>query len=127
MAERKSARRRAPGLKAQIADEAVAVRGRLEANPTDRFARADAVMGIAEPPEPEDHQVTRVGFAAPRRELEAIERIQDRCLDKRLVLSRSEVFRIALSHLDEASVEEIERHKAKLPVLKSGPKGPRKK
>jgi hypothetical protein len=44
-----------------------------------------------------------------------------------VVLSRSEVFRIALSHLDETSIEEIVRHKAKLPVLKSGPKGPRKK
>ncbi|MDH3601207.1 MAG: hypothetical protein OEU26_16430 [Candidatus Tectomicrobia bacterium] len=127
MGERKSARRRAPGLKAQIADEAVAIQGRLEDKPTDRFARADKVMGIDDSPEPEGHQVTRVGFAAPRRELEAIERIQDRCLDKRLVLSRSEVFRIALAHLDEASVEDRERHKATLPVLKSGPKGPRKK
>lgn len=128
MAEKKSARRRAPNFKAQLDGEAAAVNGRLGGSAGDRFAKADEVMGIDPADEAVDYQVKRQGFAAPLHEMEAIDRALDKCLDKREVLSRSDILRVALYYLDtHLSAEDILRLKRELPVLKGGPRGPRKR
>lgn len=91
---------------------------------TERFARADKTLGVSQ--DEDKHMVAasskavKKTYSVPAEALELIELIKDRALNKKVVMSDSEVVRLGLLLAAECTEDDLVKFFARLETLAKG-------
>lgn len=90
-----------------------------------RFSKADETLGVERPQQRplEKKTCTRVvrkTFSIPEKELDLINKIKDKALDRKIVLAESEVVRLGFIVLTELSGDDIESLSERLEKMPMG-------
>lgn len=96
----------------------------VEKGAASRFSKADETLGVDEPQEKPLEtksfaRVVRKTFSIPETELELIDKIKDKALNRKVVLAESEVVRLGflmLSELSEGDLEALSERLEKMPM-----------
>jgi len=96
----------------------------VEKGAASRFSKADETLGVEEPQEKPIEtksfaRVVRKTFSIPETELELIDKIKDKALNRKVVLAESEVVRLGflmLSELSEGDLEALSERLEKMPM-----------
>lgn len=96
----------------------------VEKGAASRFSKADETLGVDEPQEKPLEtksfaRVVRKTFSIPETELELIDKIKDKALNRKVVLAESEVVRLGfliLSELSEDDLETLSERLEKMPM-----------
>lgn len=96
----------------------------VEKGAASRFSKADETLGVEEPQEKPIEtksfaRVVRKTFSIPETELELIDKIKDKALNRKVVLAESEVVRLGflmLSELSEGDLEVLSERLEKMPM-----------
>ena len=73
----------------------------------DKFDKADAAMEAHAPLNQSAHRVTRKSYALTKQDLESLDKIKDKCLDHKVVLSDSHIIRLAINLTSKLSAKEL--------------------
>ena len=94
-----------------------------------RLGSADSVPGKAKdgvPPGNSDEKVIRDTFSMPGAEYDVIAKVKDRCLEKKVVVNKSQVVRAGLALLEAVSDRELLDVISRLTKVKAGRPAARK-
>ncbi len=91
----------------------------------ERFARADEILGGAGDQETEGRErIVRKSYALTKQDVEHIEKIKDKCLNHKVVLTDSHVIRLAINLAAGLSEDALIKAANKIPKIPTGrPKG----
>jgi len=87
----------------------------------DRFAKADELLGgVEQEPENNRERIIRKSYALTKQDVENIEKIKDRCLDRKIVLTDSHIVRLAIHLAAELSEDVLINSANKIPKIPTG-------
>jgi len=87
----------------------------------EKFKLADKTLGISEKPRQKPFEkVAKKTFSIPNNELEFINEIKEKALNKRIVLSESEAIRLGVLIAKEASEDCLAKFAKQLTILPKG-------
>lgn len=86
----------------------------------ERFENADQVLGTENELHESREKIIRKSYALTKQDVERIKQIQDKCLNKKVVLNDSHVIRIALMLAEKLNEDVLIRASIEVPKLIAG-------
>ncbi len=92
----------------------------LKTSVHERFEQADQALGTENEVGENREKIIRKSYALTKQDINHIQQIQDRCLNKKVVLNDSHVIRIALMLTSRLSENELIEASVEMPKLIAG-------
>lgn len=92
----------------------------LKTSIQERFEQADQALGIEDEANQSREKIIRKSYALTKQDINHIQQIKERCLNKRIVLNDSHVIRIALMLASKLNEDELTKASIEVPKLIAG-------